>query len=74
MAALARQRLATLSNVEVETSPFEEWDDRGRRFDVLVAAAARHWVNPAIGWAKAHDLQTWRMDGVAWQPCGPPVG
>jgi SAM-dependent methyltransferase len=56
MAALARQRLATFSNVEVETSAFEEWDDRGRRFDVLVAAAAWHWVNPSIGWAKAHDL------------------
>jgi SAM-dependent methyltransferase len=56
MAGLARQRLATFSNVEVETSPFEEWDDRGRRFDVLAAAAAWHWINPSIGWSKAHDL------------------
>jgi len=30
MAALARQRLVTFSNVEIETSAFEEWDDRGR--------------------------------------------
>ena len=28
MAALARQRLATSTNVEIETSSFEEWDDR----------------------------------------------
>ncbi len=56
MAALARQRLATLGNVEVETAMFEEWDDRGRRFDVLVAASAWHWVDPSIGWRRAHDL------------------
>jgi SAM-dependent methyltransferase len=56
MAALARQRLARFRNVEVETSSFEDWDDRGRRFDLLVAAAAWHWVDPSIGWRKAHDL------------------
>jgi SAM-dependent methyltransferase len=56
MAAVARRRLATLPNVEVETSTFEQWDDRGRRFDVLVAAASWHWVDPAIGWRRAHDL------------------
>src|SRR6266508_4466445 len=36
MAALARQRLATFPNVAVEISSFEQWNDRGRRFDVLV--------------------------------------
>lgn len=56
MAALGRQRLATFPNVEVETSSFEEWDDRGRHFDVLVAAAAWHWVDPSGGWQRAHDV------------------
>jgi SAM-dependent methyltransferase len=56
MAALARQRLATFCNVNVETSTFEEWDDRGRRFDALVAASAWHWVDPSIGWQRAHDV------------------
>jgi len=56
MAALARERLAGAPHVVIETSPFEEWDDRGRRFDVLVAAAAWHWVDPAIGWRRAHDV------------------
>ena len=56
MAALARQRLATFGNVRVETSTFEQWDDRGRRFDVLVAASAWHWVDPSIGWRRAHDV------------------
>ena len=56
MAALARQRLAAFGNVEVENSAFEEWDDGGRRFDVLVAASAWHWVDPSIGWRRAHDV------------------
>lgn len=56
MAALARQRLATFGNVEVETSTFETWDDDGRRFDVMVAASAWHWVDPSIGWRRAHDV------------------
>jgi SAM-dependent methyltransferase len=56
MAELARQRLAGLGNVHLERSTFEEWDDRGRRFDVLVAASAWHWVDPAVGWRRAHDL------------------
>jgi SAM-dependent methyltransferase len=56
MAALARQRLAVLSNVAVEVSSFEEWDDQGRRFDLLVAAAAWHWVDPSVGWRRAHEV------------------
>jgi SAM-dependent methyltransferase len=56
MAALARQRLAALGNVTVETATFEEWNDRGRRFDVLVAASAWHWVDPSAGWQRAHDV------------------
>ena len=56
MAAVARDRLAALPNVEVETSSFEEWDDRGRRFDLFAAASSWHWIDPAIGWRRAHDL------------------
>ena len=56
MAALARQRLASMPNVQVETSSFEDWDDRGRRFDIVVAASSWHWVDPSIGWTKAHRV------------------
>jgi SAM-dependent methyltransferase len=56
MAALARQRLAAFGNVRVEESTFEDWDDHGRRFDVLVAASAWHWVDPSVGWRRAHDV------------------
>jgi SAM-dependent methyltransferase len=56
MAAVAHQQLADSPNVEVEVSSFEDWDDRGRRFDVLVAASAWHWVDPSIGWPRAREL------------------
>jgi SAM-dependent methyltransferase len=56
MAALARRNLDAFGNVEVETSRFEDWDDRGRRFDVVVAAASWHWVDPSIGWRRAHQV------------------
>ncbi|MGW7693637.1 class I SAM-dependent methyltransferase [Streptomyces asiaticus] len=56
MAALARRRLAAFPGVEVETSTFEEWDDRGARFDLLVAASSWHWVDPSTGWRRAHDV------------------
>jgi SAM-dependent methyltransferase len=56
MAALARKRLADLGNVEVDTSTFEEWVSQGRRFDLLVAAASWHWVEPTIGWPRAYGV------------------
>jgi SAM-dependent methyltransferase len=56
MSALARRRFATFANVAVETSTFEEWDDRGRRFDILVAASSWHWVDPSIAWRRAYDV------------------
>ena len=50
LATLARRRLSSHPDVEIETSPFERWDDRGRRFDVLVAASSWHWIDPTVGW------------------------
>lgn len=58
LAALARQRLASFGNVTVETSTFENWDHRGRSFDVVVAASSWHWVDPTTGWRRAHDVLT----------------
>jgi SAM-dependent methyltransferase len=56
LAAVARHRLTGFPNVQIEISTFEEWPDRSRRFDLLVAAAAWHWVDPSIGWRRAHDV------------------
>ena len=56
LAGVARRNLKASGNVEIETSAFEQWDDGGRRFDVLVAASSWHWVDPAAGWRKAHEV------------------
>jgi SAM-dependent methyltransferase len=56
MAAIARQHLATFSNVTIETSMFEAWDPGDRRFDVLLAASSWHWIDPLVGWRRAHAV------------------
>jgi SAM-dependent methyltransferase len=61
LAERARQRVSGFPNVTVETSSFEDWDDRGRRFDVLVAASSWHWIDPSVGWRRANELL--RSDG-----------
>jgi SAM-dependent methyltransferase len=44
MAAVARGH-----GIDVEVGSFEDWDDRGRTFDLITCAQAWHWVDPAIG-------------------------
>lgn len=61
MAEVARHRLAQFTNVTVETASFETWNDRGRDFDLLVAASSWHWIDPSVGWMRAHRLL--RPDG-----------
>lgn len=46
MAALARKKPVGFGNVAVVNSTFEQWEQRGRRFDLLVAASAWHWIDP----------------------------
>ncbi len=61
MAAIAKERLADHPLAQVEVSTFEQWDDGGRIFDALVAASSWHWVEPSVGWPKAHRVV--RPDG-----------
>lgn len=55
LAAQAREALARF-DVEVVESRFEDWDSEGRRFALLYAATAWHWVDPAVGYPKAADV------------------
>ncbi|MFF3832960.1 class I SAM-dependent methyltransferase [Streptomyces sp. NPDC002458] len=48
MAGVARR-----SGIEVEVATFEDWDPDGRRFDMVAAAQAWHWIDPVAGAAKA---------------------
>lgn len=61
LSAIARRNLAPFPHVSVETSSFEDWDPRLRRFDLLTAANSWHWVDPGSRYQKAHDVL--RPDG-----------
>jgi SAM-dependent methyltransferase len=53
MAAVARRY-----GVRVEVAPFEDWDDAGRRFDLVACGDAWHWIDRKKGAAKiAHVLR-----------------
>jgi SAM-dependent methyltransferase len=51
MAAFARER-----GLPVEVATFEAWEPAGRTFDAVVAAQSWHWVDPAVGAAKAASV------------------
>jgi SAM-dependent methyltransferase len=44
MAEVARRH-----GIEVEAGQLEEWDPRGRGFDLIICAQAWHWVEPVAG-------------------------
>jgi SAM-dependent methyltransferase len=59
--------VAVEHGLDVEVAEFETWDDRGRRFDLVVAAQAWHWIDPEIGARRA--AQALRLGGrlaVVW--------
>ncbi|MEU7164408.1 class I SAM-dependent methyltransferase [Streptomyces morookaense] len=55
MAAVARRKLAGFGAVEVVTADFETWPLPAEPFDVVVAATAFHWIDPAVRMVKAAD-------------------
>jgi SAM-dependent methyltransferase len=48
LAGVARRNLAAFPLVEVVTAVFEEWPLPTEPFDVVFAATAFHWVDPAV--------------------------
>jgi SAM-dependent methyltransferase len=55
LAERARRNLAGLP-VEIHVDPFETWDGEPETFDLVYAATAWKWVDPAIRYRKAHQL------------------
>ncbi|HEY0935534.1 MAG TPA: methyltransferase domain-containing protein, partial [Trebonia sp.] len=69
MAAAARA-LGTAA----EVAAFEDWDPSGRSFDLVTAAQAWHWVDPAAGAAKAAAvLRPAGRLAVLWNVFEPPA-
>lgn len=55
MAAVARRTLARFPGVEVVVGEFETWPLPAEPFDLVLAATAFHWLDPAVRAAKAAD-------------------
>ena len=53
LAAVAREKLAGYPLVAIWNGSFEAWPLEEASFDLVVAANAFHWVDPAIGYPKA---------------------
>ncbi|HEY1618941.1 MAG TPA: class I SAM-dependent methyltransferase, partial [Streptosporangiaceae bacterium] len=57
LAAAARANLAGFPAVEVVNGAFETWaPPAGKRFDLIFAATAWHWIDPAVRYQRAHEL------------------
>ena len=55
LAAHARRNLAG-HPVEIHVAPFEEWEGEPGAFDLVYAATAWHWIDPALRYRRAHRL------------------
>lgn len=55
MSAIARRNLAGCPAAEVVTAEFESWPLPAEPFDVVLAATAFHWVDPAVRVPRAAD-------------------
>ncbi len=54
---MARQNLSALPNVEVVEGAFETWQPPDSvRFDLVFAAMAWHWIDPAVRYRRAWEL------------------
>jgi SAM-dependent methyltransferase len=55
LAEQARKNLAGLP-LEVHVEPFETWEGEPEAFDLVYAATAWHWIDPALRYRKAYEL------------------
>lgn len=57
-AQLAERAGANLAGlpVEIHVATFEEWEGEPEAFELVCAATAWHWLDPAIRYRKAHEL------------------
>jgi len=79
LAAVARRNLARFPAVEVITAAFEEWPLPSEPFDLVLAATAFHWIDPAVRVAKAAGgNETFFAEAqdcyIRWDPATPPEG
>ena len=53
LAAIAAEKFRNCADVCVSVSSFEDWNTRGTSYDLVLAAASFHWVNPQVRFTKS---------------------
>ncbi len=53
LAAIAAENLKEFANVQVRVTSFEDWDPCGDSYDLVLAAASFHWIDPQIRFTKS---------------------
>ncbi len=56
LAGVARHNLAAFPDVDIDVGAFETWPAEHEAFDLVVAATAWHWFDPAVGFPKAAQV------------------
>lgn len=56
LARVARTSLASFSNVEINVTTFEAFENHSGPYDLLYSATAFHWTDPRTRWKKAAHL------------------
>ena len=51
-----RTKLLNYPNAKIYNYSFEEWDNMGKTFDLIISAQAFHWIDPNIGYPKVEQL------------------
>ena len=66
--------VARTKGIAVEVGTFEDWDNRGRRFELVTCGQAWHWIDPRRGALKAADvLRPGGRIGCFWNFGDPPT-
>lgn len=56
LATVARANLAAYPGAQIVTANFETWQSAEAGFDLVFAATAWHWIDPALKYRRAHEL------------------
>jgi hypothetical protein len=66
LAAVARRNLARFPASKVVTAAFEDWPLPSEPFDLVLAATAFHWIDPAVRLVKAADVPSSSEELDVW--------
>ncbi len=53
LTALARTKMVLFKRVQIETTSFEDYVGESGSFDLVIAATAMHWIDPALRYHKS---------------------